>query len=86
MEILKAEQEEAQSELMHYMMTANMEELRKYREAIFQQTQTLKESMEQMRQSIEKRNDQIVELQKQIVALENRPLPRLKTRGNFVIS
>lgn len=100
MEILKAKQEEdrkrleeqfkadmeAQREQMHNMMTANMEELRKDREAIVQQNQTFKESMEQMRQSMEKRNDQIVELQKQIVALANRPPPPPQKRGICVIS
>ncbi|XP_058943961.1 guanylate-binding protein 7-like [Pocillopora verrucosa] len=98
MEILKAKQEEdrkrleeqfkadmeAQREQMHNILTANMEELRKDREAIVQQNQTLKESMEQMRQSMEKKNEQIVELQKQIVALANRPPPlnrRQRRRG-----
>ncbi|PFX25984.1 guanylate-binding protein 7-like [Stylophora pistillata] len=89
MEILKVKQDEdrrrleeqfkadmeAQREQMHNMMTANMEELRKDREAIVEQNQTLKEMMEQMRQSMDKRNDQIAELQKQILALANRPPP-----------
>ncbi|XP_022790076.1 stress response protein NST1-like [Stylophora pistillata] len=100
MEILKVKQDEdrrrleeqfradmeAQREQMHNMMTANMEELRKDREAIIEQNQTLKETMEQMRQSMDKRNDQIAELQKQIVALANRPPPRPPCKPFCVIS
>ena len=66
---------EAQREQMSNMMTANMDELRKDREAIIQQNQTLKETMEQMHQSMEHRNAQMIELQKQITALANRPPP-----------
>ena len=100
MEILKVKQDEdrrrleeqfradmeAQREQMHNMMTANMEELRKDREAIVEQNHTLKETMEQMRQSMDKRNDQIAELQKQIVALANRPPPRPPSKPICVIS
>ena len=98
MELLKEKQEEdrkrleeqfkadmeAQREQMQNMMTANMDELRKDREAIIEQNQTLKESIESMYNSMEQRNGQIAELQKQIVALANRPPPN-PPKGGCVI-
>ena len=67
---------EAQREQMSNMVEANMDELRKDREAIIQQNQTLKETtLEQMHQSVEQRKAQVIELQKQITALANRPPP-----------
>ncbi|KAL9978831.1 hypothetical protein ACROYT_G016400 [Oculina patagonica] len=95
MELLRAKQEEDRKRLgeqfredmeaqrlqMQNMMTANMDELRKDREAIVEQNQTLKQTMEQMRQSMEQRNDQIAELQKQIIAIKSRPLPPAPSGG-----
>lgn len=89
MELLKAKQEEdrqrleeqfradmeAQRVQMQNMMTANMDELRKDREAIVEQNQTLKQTMDQMRQAMDQRNAQITELQKQITVLKSRPPP-----------
>ena len=86
MKILKAKQEEdrkrleeqlkadmeAQGEQMYNIMTANMRELRKDREAILQQNQTFKETMERTQKIMNEKNDQIIELQKQIVALLKR--------------
>lgn len=95
MELLKAKQEEdrqrleeqfradmeAQRVQMQNMMTANMDELRKDREAIVEQNQTLKQTMDQMRQAMDQRNDQIAELQKQIIAIKSRPPPPPPPRG-----
>ena len=71
---------------MHNMMTANMDVLRKDREAILQQNQTFKEMMERMQQLMDERNDQIVELQKQIIALLKRPPSPPPKEGICVIS
>ena len=100
MKILKAKQEEdrkrleeqfkadkeAQRYQMHNMMTANMDVLRKDREAILQQNQTFKEMMERMQQLMDERNDLIVELQKQIIALLKRPPSPPPKEGICVIS
>ena len=75
---------EAQKEQMCNMMAANMDELRKDREAVIQQNQTKKERMEQMYQSMEQRNAQVIEFQKQITALANRPPPP-PPKGDCVI-
>ena len=89
MELLKAKQEEDRQRLeeqfradmeaqrlqMQNMMTANMDELRKDREAIAEQNQTLKQTMDQMREATDQRNAQITELQKQIIAIASRPPP-----------
>lgn len=99
-EILKAKQEEdrkhlevqfkadmeAQSEQMRNMMTANMNVLRKDREAILQQNQTSKEMMERTQQLMDERNDQIVELQKKIIALLKEPPAPPPKKGICVIS
>lgn len=66
---------EAQKDQMQNMMTANMDELRKDREAIANQNLTLKQTMDQMRESMDKRSQQITDLQKQIIAIQCRPPP-----------
>ena len=89
MELLKAKQEEDRQRLeeqfradmeaqrlqMQNMMTANMDELRKDREAIAEKNQTLKQTMDQMREAMDQRNAQITELQKQSIAIASRPPP-----------
>ena len=99
MELLKAKQEEdkqrleeqfradmeAQRVQMQNMMKANMDELRKDREAIVEQNRTLKQTMDQMREAMDKRNDQITELQKQIIAIKSQPPPPPPPRGGCMI-
>ena len=71
----------AQRDQMENMMTANMDELRKDRQAIVEQNQTLKEAIGSMQRSMEQRNTEIAELQKQIIALANRPPPPAPSGG-----
>ena len=99
MELLKAKQEEdrqrleeqfradmeAQRVQMQNMMTANMDELRKDRESIVEQNQTLKQTVDQMREAMDQRSAQITELQNQIIALKSRPPPRPRGRKRCMI-